>query len=49
LVIINRNYGTIEDRNEPQLLEEVMVYLESLKQRRPEVAHLITGGLDLIF
>jgi phenylalanine-4-hydroxylase len=38
----------LKDRNEPQLLEELRIYLESLKQRRPEVAHLITGGLDLI-
>ncbi|MFT7164687.1 MAG: phenylalanine-4-hydroxylase, partial [Flavobacterium sp.] len=38
----------LKDRNEPQLLEELMTYLEHLKQRRPEVAHLITGGLDLI-
>jgi len=39
----------LKDRNEPQLLEEVMMYLENLKQRRPEVTHLISGGLDLIF
>jgi phenylalanine-4-hydroxylase len=39
----------LKDRNESQLLEELMVYLENLKQRRPEVSHLITGGLDLIF
>ncbi len=39
----------LKDRDEPQLLEEVLVYLENLKQRRPEVAHLISGGLDLIF
>lgn len=38
----------LKDRNEPQLLEDLLVYLENLKQRRPEVAHLITGGLDLI-
>jgi phenylalanine-4-hydroxylase len=31
----------LKDRNEAQLLEEVRVYLENLKQRRPEVAHLI--------
>jgi hypothetical protein len=30
----------LKDRNEAQLLEEVRVYLENLKQRRPE-AHLI--------
>ena len=39
----------LKDRNEPQLFKEVMVYLENLKQKRPEVAHLIAGGLDLIF
>lgn len=39
----------LKDRNEPQLLQKVMVYLENLKAKRPEVAHLIAGGLDLIF
>jgi phenylalanine-4-hydroxylase len=39
----------LKDRNEPQLLQEIMVYLDQLKQKRPEVAHLISGGLELIF
>ena len=39
----------LKDRNESQLLQEIMVYLDQLKQKRPEVAHLIAGGLDLIF
>ena len=39
----------LKDRNEPQLLQEVMAYLDQLKNKRPEVAHLISGGLDLIF
>jgi phenylalanine-4-hydroxylase len=39
----------LKDRNEPQLLQEVIAYLENLKEKRPEVAHLIAGGLDLIF
>jgi phenylalanine-4-hydroxylase len=26
-----------------------LVYLDQLKAKRPEVAHLISGGLDLIF
>lgn len=39
----------LKDRNEPQLLQEVTVYLEELKEKRPEVAHLIDGGLELIF
>ena len=38
----------LKDRAEPQLLQEVSNYLENLKQRRPEVAHLISGGIDLI-
>ncbi|WP_338647480.1 aromatic amino acid hydroxylase [Flavobacterium sp. KS-LB2] len=39
----------LNDRIEPQLLQEIMVYLDQLKNKRPEVAHLIAGGLDLIF
>ena len=39
----------LKDRNEPQLLQEIMVYLDQLKQKRPEVAHLISGGLELLF
>ncbi|MFV8323277.1 aromatic amino acid hydroxylase [Flavobacterium sp. LS2R12] len=39
----------LKNRNEPQLLQEIMVYLDQLKQKKPEVAHLIAGGLDLIF
>jgi phenylalanine-4-hydroxylase len=39
----------LKDRNETQLLEELLAYLENLEQRRPEIAHLIIGGLDLIF
>jgi len=39
----------LKDRNEPQLLQEIMIYLDQLKQKRPEVAHLISGGLELLF
>jgi phenylalanine-4-hydroxylase len=39
----------LKDRNETQLLEELLAYLENLEQKRPEIAHLIIGGLDLIF
>lgn len=39
----------LQERNEPQLEQEIMVYLEQLQSKRPEVAHLIAGGLDLIF
>ncbi len=31
------------------LMQEVMIYLEKLKENRSEIAHLISGGLDLIF
>ena len=39
----------LKDSDEKQLLQEVLVYLDQLKQKRPEVAHLISGGLELIF
>jgi phenylalanine-4-hydroxylase len=39
----------LKSNDQPQLLQEVLAYLENLKTRRPEVAHLISGGLDLIF
>ncbi|GAA3729584.1 aromatic amino acid hydroxylase [Flavobacterium ginsengisoli] len=39
----------LKDSNEKQLLQEVLVYLDQLKEKRPEIAHLISGGLDLIF
>ncbi|MFV8334491.1 aromatic amino acid hydroxylase [Flavobacterium sp. RSP29] len=39
----------LKDRNEPQLLQEIIIYLDQLKEKRPGVAHLIAGGLDLIF
>jgi phenylalanine-4-hydroxylase len=39
----------LKERNESQLLQEVLLYLDQLKVKRPEVAHLIAGGLDLIF
>jgi len=37
----------LHDRNDPAL-HRVLEYLEGLKSRRPEVAHLISNGLDLI-
>ncbi|MEL1243461.1 aromatic amino acid hydroxylase [Flavobacterium sp. DGU11] len=37
-----------KDNNEA-LLHEVMLHLDSVKKKRPEVAHLIEGGLELIF
>jgi phenylalanine-4-hydroxylase len=39
----------LQERNDMVLMEEVVAYLETQKLRRPEVAHLISGGLDLIF
>ncbi|MEP7094773.1 MAG: phenylalanine 4-monooxygenase, partial [Flavobacterium sp.] len=39
----------LKDSDETQFLQEVLVYLDQLKVKRPETAHLISGGLDLIF
>jgi phenylalanine-4-hydroxylase len=39
----------LKDSDQKQLLQEVLVYLDQLKEKRPETAHLISGGLDLIF
>ena len=39
----------LKNRNEPKLLQEVLSYVEKLKENRPDVAHLIDGGLELIF
>ncbi|MCL9807923.1 aromatic amino acid hydroxylase [Flavobacterium luminosum] len=36
-------------QNLTDLTEKVLAHLEKLKHTRPEVAHLINGGLDLIF
>ena len=39
----------LKDSEQKPLLQEVLIYLDQLKEKRPEVAHLISGGLDLIF
>lgn len=39
----------LKARNEMQLLTEVLSHLENLKKQRPEVAQLISNGLELIF
>ena len=39
----------LKARNETQLLTEVLSHLENLKKQRPEVAQLISNGLELIF
>jgi len=33
--------------NNATLLQEVLIYLEKVKQSRPKIAHLIVGGLEL--
>ena len=33
--------------NDQALLEQVIIHLEKVKQARPEIAHLISGGLEL--
>jgi phenylalanine-4-hydroxylase len=38
----------LQDRNDSTLLQEVLDYLDDLKQKDPAIAHLISGGLDLI-
>lgn len=39
----------LHQQKEEKLVDEVLHYLELLKQRRPEITHLINSGLDLIF
>ena len=39
----------VKERGEQRLMEDVFIYLEKLKTQRPEIAHLIAGGLELIF
>jgi phenylalanine-4-hydroxylase len=39
----------LHSENQTELLEEVRNYLETLKNNRPNVAHLISAGLELIF
>jgi phenylalanine-4-hydroxylase len=39
----------LKDSDETLLLQEVLNHLDQLKVKRPEIAHLISGGLDLIF
>jgi phenylalanine-4-hydroxylase len=39
----------LKERGDSQLLDKTLTYLEEQKIKRPEVAHLISGGLDLIF
>ncbi|NMH26725.1 aromatic amino acid hydroxylase [Flavobacterium silvaticum] len=39
----------LKDANQPVLSEKALSYLEELKTKRPQIAHLIKGGLELIF
>lgn len=39
----------LKDVNEPELMSAVLIHLEKLKETRPEVAKLISNGLELIF
>ncbi|MEM0577894.1 aromatic amino acid hydroxylase [Flavobacterium polysaccharolyticum] len=39
----------LKARNETLLLNEILSHLENLKKQRPEVAQLISNGLELIF
>ncbi len=39
----------LQKNNQQELIPQVVDHLEQLKQNRPTVAHLITGGLELIF
>ncbi len=39
----------LKERNEPELMQEILIYLEKIKENRPEVNKLITNGLELIF
>ncbi|WP_432672993.1 aromatic amino acid hydroxylase [Flavobacterium sp. SM2513] len=36
-------------RNEPELMQEILIYIEKIKENRPEVNKLISNGLELIF
>ncbi|SHG07564.1 phenylalanine-4-hydroxylase [Flavobacterium segetis] len=38
----------LKERNESELVKMVTDYLHVLQNRRPEIAHLISGGMDLI-
>ncbi|KGO87127.1 phenylalanine 4-monooxygenase [Flavobacterium rivuli WB 3.3-2 = DSM 21788] len=39
----------LHKENNADLLDKVMKHLDDLKNRRPKIAHLIDGGLELIF
>ncbi|MBF4473450.1 aromatic amino acid hydroxylase [Flavobacterium sp. HJJ] len=39
----------LHNRNETNLMEQVLLHLENLKKQRPELEKLISNGLELIF
>ena len=39
----------LHKQNDTALLQDVLKHLDTVKEKRPKVAHLITGGLELIF
>lgn len=39
----------LHKNNDQELLQEVMQHLDAVKAKRPQIAHLIDGGLELIF
>lgn len=39
----------LNSRNDAELMQEVLIYIEKIKINRPEVHHLISNGLELIF
>ena len=39
----------LKERDEPELMQELLIYIEKIKENRPEVNKLITNGLELIF
>ena len=39
----------LKNRNEPELMQEILIYIEKIKENRPEVNKLISNGLELIF
>ena len=36
-------------RKDPELMQELLIYIEKIKENRPEVNQLISNGLELIF
>ena len=39
----------LHKNKQEELLNKLVLHLDELKKKRPEVSHLIDGGLELIF